>query len=143
MITFTSKKQATDYAKQMRREGWKAAVSPVSPRAWQVKLHFPDEGQSRRETLGELIEGQRNVGYKVRFVGDDELHDYAGANPEFGRVSGWPCPPKTFLVDKHFSVKGKVKVLGHEIVEEELMKRGWNYHDAHLEALAIERQLAR
>jgi len=74
----------------------------------------------------------------VELKGNRELHDYAGMNPEAARVMGWPDKDKAIELDKNQDEGVQVKNLVHETVEQEHMKKGMSYHDAHVQALKAE-----
>jgi hypothetical protein len=75
---------------------------------------------------------------RVELNGNKELHDYAGMNPEAAKVMGWPDEHHAIQLDKNQSENTQVKNLVHETIEQEEMKQGESYHDAHVEALRAE-----
>ena len=74
----------------------------------------------------------------VEMKGNKDLKDYAGMNPEAAKVMGWPDKDHAIELDEHQSEAVRVKNLVHETVEQEHMKQGDSYHDAHIEALKAE-----
>ena len=74
----------------------------------------------------------------VEMKGNKDLKDYAGMNPEAAKVMGWPDKDHAIELDEHQSETVRTKNLVHETVEQEEMKQGETYHDAHLDALKAE-----
>ena len=74
----------------------------------------------------------------VEMKGNKDLKDYAGMNPEAAAVMGWPDKDHAIELDEHQSETVRTKNLVHETVEQEEMKQGETYHDAHLDALKAE-----
>ena len=90
--------------------------------------------------LEELVKYAESKGYKVEFVGKDELHDYAGMNFEAAKVMGYEdIEHNEFKIDRNETEGVQAETLRHEIIEKNLMKAGLKYYPAHVIALKLER----
>jgi hypothetical protein len=78
-------------------------------------------------------------GLKVKTLGNDKLHDYAGMNDEAADEFGMPFPRRTVATQPE-SWERKYKDLKHELVERRLMEKGWKYFPAHKRALEAEEE---
>lgn len=78
--------------------------------------------------------------FKVRYVGDKVLRDYAGMNYYAAKTMGFtPLPKKNeILVDKHLGRIMKLRTIKHEAEEVHLMEKGYPYFMAHKIALHYE-----
>jgi hypothetical protein len=81
------------------------------------------------------------TGHPVEFKGGSTLHDYAGINPEFAKLSGWPDKDNAIIIDKNQTEDEQIKDVVHEVVEETEMEQGEDYHDAHVDALEAEKEI--
>jgi len=90
------------------------------------------------DELQELIEYAESKGYKVSFVGKDTLKDYAGMNPEAGKLFGWEIAPNEYQISNELSEERQADDLRHEIIEDNLMKHGMKYAQAHDIGLRLE-----
>lgn len=89
--------------------------------------------------LEELIKYAESKNYKVEFVGKEELHDYAGMNPEAAKAMGYEDIEHNELqLDKYQDEETQAVNLRHEIIEKNLMKAGLKYFPAHVTALKLE-----
>jgi hypothetical protein len=78
--------------------------------------------------------------YKIKYVGNEQLKDYAGMNYHAGKVLGFipKLKKNEILIDKKLSKKDKQKTIRHEIIEDKLIKKGMGYFKAHKIALKYE-----
>jgi hypothetical protein len=80
--------------------------------------------------------------YKVKYVGDEVLHDYAGMNHRAGKAMGFKdCKKDEILIDKNFHGKKRAETIRHELVEVEEMRKGKDYFPAHKIALREEKKV--
>ena len=80
--------------------------------------------------------------YNIKKSPGSVLKDYAGMNYYAAKEIGFhPCPAKhTVLVDSNLESRWIKRTAKHEIIEAELMKRGYSYWDAHQVALRYEKE---
>jgi hypothetical protein len=82
----------------------------------------------------------RRENIKVELVGNKKLKDYAGMNPEAGKVLGFPIKKNTILIDKNLTKTQKRRTILHELEEMKDMKKGEKYWTAHKKALIKEEE---
>ena len=76
--------------------------------------------------------------YKVTEVKPKVLRDYAGMNASAAKAMGfdsYPIKKDEILVDRRLSPEHRKRVIKHEIYEDEHMRKGDSYWDAHKKAL--------
>ena len=92
-----------------------------------------------KSKLAAFVETAQSLEHEpLEMKGNKDLKDYAGMNPEAAAVMGWPDKDHAIELDEHQSETVRTKNLVHETVEQEEMKQGETYHDAHLDALKAE-----
>jgi hypothetical protein len=81
------------------------------------------------------------MNFKIRFVGDRLLKDYAGMNYYAAKSMGFkPGMKKNVIyIDKNLKGKTKTNTIVHEICEANLMRNGMKYWTAHTRALKKEK----
>lgn len=85
-----------------------------------------------------LVSRLKQRGWKTVEVSSNQLKDYAGTNPEWGELTGYPIKDKEFHIDKDMSNYTKYITLNHEVEETKDMEKGMSYWDAHKKALRNE-----
>jgi len=92
-----------------------------------------------KQPLKDLIAWCESKGIKVRFVGEETLHDYSGMHPVIAKKMGFKDIKKDeILIDITVPEDVQFKNLIHELIEQELMKDGDPYWEAHTKALKAE-----
>lgn len=93
-----------------------------------MKKHFED-----------LLAWCKSKGIKVTFTDSRTLKDYAGMNPVIDKKMGFKKIDKNeILIDVELPEDVQFKNLIHELVEQELMRDGDTYWQAHTKALKAE-----
>lgn len=89
--------------------------------------------------MKDLLSWCSSKGIKVRFVGEKELADFAGMNPEAAKKFGYKDIKKDeLLIDVTLPEDVQFKNLIHELVENEMIADGDPYWVAHKKALKAE-----
>lgn len=92
-----------------------------------------------KEMLKRLEAKCREMGFKVKYVGERRLADYAGMNFYAAKDMGYPnCGKKEFHIARDMSNQEKYETLKHEMIESKLMADGDSYWEAHRVALRQE-----
>lgn len=81
-------------------------------------------------------------GLHIKLVGNSVLHDYAGMNPEAAKAMGKSQPANEIEIEAGVSYIKKYSELNHELIERNLMTKGWHYWPAHVYALEHERDIS-
>ena len=101
--------------------------------------------QEYKQLLDNVIEELKSQGITVKFVGDNQLKDYAAMNYEAAKTTGYDkhhkIGQKEYHICNNMSYEKKYKDLRHEIYELALMKEGEDYWGAHVKSLAEEAKL--
>jgi len=93
-----------------------------------MKKHFED-----------LLAWCKSKGIKVTFTTSKRLLDYAGMNPAIAKKMGFKDIDKNeVLIDVELPEGTQFKNLVHELIEQELMRDGDSYWEAHKRSLAAE-----
>ena len=96
-----------------------------------------------KKPLKDLLAWCESKGIKVKFVGEKELADFAGMNPEAAKKFGYKGIKKDeLLIDVTLPEDIQFKNLIHELVENELIADGDPYWSAHKKALVAEKWAA-
>jgi hypothetical protein len=87
----------------------------------------------------DLLAWCKSKGIKVTFATSKELLDYAGMNPAIAKKMGFKNIDKNeILIDVELPEDVQFRNLAHELIEQELMRDGDSYWEAHKKSLAAE-----
>lgn len=143
-----------DAIKSKKNRGSWDGIIQAKDRRLKKKISIEDawkdiEEKAKKETE-RIFKPKKNRGalpnqvgdYKIRYVGDRILKDYAGMNHFAGKAMGFqPLPERdTILIDKDMKRKVQLETIKHEVAEVDKMKQGHNYWEAHKHALKVEKQ---
>jgi hypothetical protein len=93
-----------------------------------------------KKRLEDLLAWCKSKDIKVTFVDSRTLKDYAGMNPAIAKKMGFTNIEKNeILIDVELPEDTQFKNLIHELIEQELMRDGDSYWEAHKKSLAAEK----
>jgi hypothetical protein len=88
----------------------------------------------------DLLAWCKSKGIKVTFTDSRTLKDYAGMNPVIAKKMGFKNIDKNeILIDVQLPEDVQFRNLVHELIEQELMRDGDSYWEAHKKSLAAEK----